>query len=149
MKGEPFSPIDGVPSSIKDLTLGSGMPIRSGSLTSTNLIASQNAPFTDRMLEAGAVILGKTTTPEFGWKGVTDSRLTGITRNPWNTNLTSGGSSGGAAVAAALNMGVLHQGSDAWWVRFEFLVHFVVFLESNLRFGYVPQWPSSSMTITL
>ena len=58
------------------------------------------------------MLLGKTTTPEFGWKGVTDSPLTGITRNPWNPKMTPGGSSGGAAVAAACGMGALHLGTD-------------------------------------
>jgi aspartyl-tRNA(Asn)/glutamyl-tRNA(Gln) amidotransferase subunit A len=64
------------------------------------------------MKEQGAVFLGKTTTPEFGWKGVTDSPLTGITVNPWDTRLTPGGSSGGAAVAAAFGMGTLHVATD-------------------------------------
>jgi aspartyl-tRNA(Asn)/glutamyl-tRNA(Gln) amidotransferase subunit A len=64
------------------------------------------------MKEQGAVFLGKTTTPEFGWKGVTDSPLTGVTVNPWNTKLTPGGSSGGAAVAAATGMGTLHIATD-------------------------------------
>jgi aspartyl-tRNA(Asn)/glutamyl-tRNA(Gln) amidotransferase subunit A len=64
------------------------------------------------MREQGAVILGKTTTPEFGWKGVTDSPLTGLTVNPWNTAVTPGGSSGGAAVASALGMGVMHIATD-------------------------------------
>jgi len=62
--------------------------------------------------EQGAILLGRTTTPEFGWKGVTDSPLTGITRNPWNDQMTPGGSSGGAAVAAATGMGALHIGTD-------------------------------------
>ena len=70
-------------------------------------------PFVAHVRNAGAVILGKTTTPEFGWKGVTDSPLTGITRNPWNTERTPGGSSGGAAAAAAVGMGALHVGTDA------------------------------------
>jgi aspartyl-tRNA(Asn)/glutamyl-tRNA(Gln) amidotransferase subunit A len=65
-----------------------------------------------RLREQGAVLLGKTTTPEFGWKGVTDSPLTGITRNPWNPERTPGGSSGGAAVAAACGMGALNLGTD-------------------------------------
>ena len=60
----------------------------------------------------GAVLLGKTTLCEFGWKGVCDSPLTGISRNPWNTEVTCGGSSGGAGIAAALGMGALHIGSD-------------------------------------
>ncbi len=65
-----------------------------------------------RLREQGAIILGKTTTPEFGWKGVTDSPLTGITRNPWDKRLTPGGSSGGAAVAAALGMGTFNVATD-------------------------------------
>ncbi|MEI7969896.1 MAG: amidase family protein [Betaproteobacteria bacterium] len=64
------------------------------------------------MREHGAILLGKTTTPEFGWKGVTDSPLSGTTVNPWNTRMTPGGSSGGAAVAAALGMGVMHVATD-------------------------------------
>jgi aspartyl-tRNA(Asn)/glutamyl-tRNA(Gln) amidotransferase subunit A len=58
------------------------------------------------------VLIGKTTTPEFGWKGLTDSPLTGITRNPWNPERTPGGSSGGAAVAVATGMGALAIGTD-------------------------------------
>ena len=72
-----------------------------------------DAPPVARLREAGAVFLGKTTTPEFGWKGVTDSALSGVTRNPWNTSRTMGGSSGGAVAAVALGMGVLHTGTDA------------------------------------
>ena len=72
----------------------------------------EDAPATARLREQGAVLIGKTTTPDFGWKAVTDCALTGITRNPWDTGKTPGGSSGGAAVAAALGMGVLHVGTD-------------------------------------
>ncbi|WP_036537654.1 amidase [Oceanobacter kriegii] len=141
----PLSPIDGVPSSIKDLTKVAGMPLRSGSLTSNTELAKENAPFTERMQEAGAVILGKTTTPEFGWKGVTDSRLTGITTNPWDTRRTAGGSSGGAAAAAALNMGVLHQGSDAGG-SIRIPGGFCGVFGIKPTFGFVPQWPASAMT---
>ncbi len=145
LQGRPLSPIDGVPCSIKDLTMVAGLPMRSGSLITSENIISTDAPVTARMREAGAVILGKTTTPEFGWKGVTDSPLTGITRNPWNTALTSGGSSGGAAVAAALNMGVLHQGSDGGGsVRIP--AGFCGVFGIKPTFGYIPQWPASSMT---
>src|SRR3546814_12226494 len=70
------------------------------------------APATARLREAGAGLIGKTTTPEFGWKGVTDSPLTGITRNPWNPERTPGGSSGGAAAAAGAFIGALHKGPD-------------------------------------
>ncbi|MGH8968068.1 MAG: amidase, partial [Actinomycetes bacterium] len=72
----------------------------------------EDAPAVARLRETGAVILGKTTTPEFGWKGVTDSDRFGITRNPWNPALTPGGSSGGSAVAVAAGMGTWSIGTD-------------------------------------
>jgi aspartyl-tRNA(Asn)/glutamyl-tRNA(Gln) amidotransferase subunit A len=112
-KGEPLGSIDGVPTSIKDLVLTDGWPTRRGSHSVDPAGPwTEDAPSTARLREAGAVLLGKTTTPEFGWKGVTDSPLTGITRNPWNPEKTPGGSSGGAAVAAATGMGALHIGTD-------------------------------------
>lgn len=113
VKGEPCGRVDGVPATIKDLLLTRGWPTRRGSRTTTPTIKwDVDAPAVARLREHGAVLLGKTTTPEFGWKGVTDSSLTGITRNPWNTDRTPGGSSGGAAAAAALGMGALHIGTD-------------------------------------
>ena len=112
--GGALSAIDGVPTSIKDLTLTKGWPTLRGSRTSNAEGPwDEDAPATARLREAGAVLIGKTTTPEMGWKGVTDSPLTGITRNPWNPERTPGGSSGGAAAATAAFMGPLHQGSDA------------------------------------
>ena len=113
MRGAPLGLVDGLPTTVKDLLLVKGHPTRRGSRT-----IDPNQPWTEdsasvaRMREQGAVILGKTTTPEFGWKGVTDSPLTGVTVNPWNTAMTPGGSSGGAAVAAALGMGVMHIATD-------------------------------------
>ncbi|MEX0807861.1 MAG: amidase [Dongiaceae bacterium] len=112
-KGAPVGPLDGVPTSIKDLILTKGWPTLRGSKAIDPAGPwNEDAPVTARLREAGAVFLGKTTTPEFGWKGVTDSPLTGITRNPWNTDTTPGGSSGGAAVATAAGMGALHIGTD-------------------------------------
>jgi aspartyl-tRNA(Asn)/glutamyl-tRNA(Gln) amidotransferase subunit A len=112
-KAEPLSDIDGVPSTIKDLILTKNWPTLRGSRSIDRTQQwHEDAPAPARLREAGAVIIGKTTTPEFGWKGVCDSPLTGITRNPWNADVTSGGSSGGAAVAAALRMGCLHLGTD-------------------------------------
>ena len=85
IKGEPTGLIDGVPSTIKDLVDTKGWSTRRGSLTtSDNGTWENDAPLVARLRENGAVLLGKTTTPEFGWKGVTDSPLTVITRNPWN-----------------------------------------------------------------
>ena len=112
-QGKPLSPVDGVPTSMKDLTEVVGMPARDGSLTTGTAKCTTDAPPARMLREAGAVFLGKTNTPEFGWKAVTDNRVFGATANPWDTRLTPGGSSGGAAAAAALNMGVLHQGGDS------------------------------------
>ncbi|MBI3127039.1 MAG: amidase [Candidatus Tectomicrobia bacterium] len=112
-RGEPLGPLDGVPATIKDLVLARGWPTRRGSKTADEAPAGEDAPPTARLREGGAVLLGKTTTPELGWKGVTDSPLTGVTRNPWDTRMTPGGSSGGAAAACALGMGALHLGTDA------------------------------------
>jgi aspartyl-tRNA(Asn)/glutamyl-tRNA(Gln) amidotransferase subunit A len=113
MRGEPAGLVDGLPATVKDLIVTEGWPTLRGSRTiDPNQPWLENGPPVARMKEQGAVFLGKTTTPEFGWKGVTDSPLTGVTVNPWNTRLTPGGSSGGAAVAAALGMGALHIGTD-------------------------------------
>ena len=111
--GNPFGPVDGVPTSIKDLAYVKGWTTGKGSLTTEgDGPATEDAPYVARLKESGAVLLGKTTTPELGWKGVTDSLLTGITRNPWNLDKTPGGSSGGASAALASGMGQLAQGSD-------------------------------------
>lgn len=143
---DPMGPLDGVPSTIKDLTLTVGMPTRKGSTTtSADGPWTSDAPFTARMREAGAVLLGKTTTPEFGWKGVTDNPLYGITRNPWNPELTAGGSSGGAGAAAALNLGMLHQGSDAGG-SIRIPCAFTGTFGIKPTFGWIPQWPASAMT---
>lgn len=145
-KEAPLSPIDGVPSSIKDLTLTIGMPTRKGSRTTSDAGPwDVDAPYSARMRAAGAVLLGKTTSPEFGWKGVTDNPLYGITRNPWDVTRTSGGSSGGAGAAAALNMGVLHQGSDAGG-SIRIPCGFTGTFGIKSTFGLVPQWPASAMT---
>ena len=113
LAGEPLSPLDGVPVAVKDLLLTKAWPTRRGSLT-----VDQNGPWTEdaptvaRLREAGAVLLGKTTTPEFGWKGSTDSPLTGITHNPWNLKKTPGGSSGGSSAALAARFVPLALGTD-------------------------------------
>ncbi len=110
----PLGPVDGIPTTVKDLILAKGWPTRRGSQTidPDSQTWDQDGPPVARLRAAGAIILGKTTTPEFGWKGVTDSPLTGVTGNPWRVDLTPGGSSGGAAVACALGMGHLHVATD-------------------------------------
>ncbi len=112
-RGEPLGLVDGLPTTVKDLLLLKGWPTRRGSRTvDPNQAWDEDSAAVARMREQGAVFLGKTTTPEFGWKGVTDSPLTGVTVNPWDVTKTPGGSSGGAAVAAALGMGVMHLATD-------------------------------------
>src|SRR5438477_6035517 len=99
-KGEPQGLLDGVPIALKDTLLTRGWPRLVGSRTiDPNQAWREDAPVTARLRAEGAVFFGKTTTPEFGWKGATDSPLSGVTRNPWNRERTPGGSSGGSAVA--------------------------------------------------
>jgi aspartyl-tRNA(Asn)/glutamyl-tRNA(Gln) amidotransferase subunit A len=112
MAGVPRGLIDGVPVGIKDNLLVAGMPARFGSKLTSDAPASHDAPAVARLREQGAIVIGKTTMPEFGWKGVTDSPLTGVTRNPWDTRKTPGGSSGGAVAAVVLGMGNIHLGTD-------------------------------------
>ena len=107
---------------------------------------AQDAPAVARLKEQGAVILGKTTTPEFGWIGVCHSPLTGITRNPWNRERTTGGSSGGAAAAALLNLGVLHLGTDgAGSIRIPSAFTGVFGIKPS--YGRVPAYPASPFTV--
>ncbi len=143
-KGEPCGLVDGVPTTIKDIVLTKGWPtLRGSKTTDPGQTWDTDAPCTARLREHGAVLLGKTTTPEFGWKGVTDSPVTGITRNPWNTDRTPGGSSGGAAAAAALGMGALHVGTDGGGsVRIP--AGFTGVFGHKPSFGRVPVWPSSA-----
>ncbi|MCK2046116.1 amidase [Chromohalobacter moromii] len=142
-QGKPLSPIDGVPVSMKDLTEVAGMPARDGSLTTSNAPCESDAPPARMLREAGAIFLGKTNTPEFGWKAVTDNRVFGATYNPWDTRLTPGGSSGGAAAAAALNMGVLHQGGDSGG-SIRIPAAFTGVFGFKPTFGWTPQWPPAT-----
>jgi aspartyl-tRNA(Asn)/glutamyl-tRNA(Gln) amidotransferase subunit A len=112
MAGVPRGLIDGVPVGVKDNLLVAGMPARFGSKLTSDAPAADDAPAVARLREQGAIVIGKTTMPEFGWKGVTDSPLTGVTRNPWDTRKTPGGSSGGAVAAVVLGMGNIHLGTD-------------------------------------
>jgi aspartyl-tRNA(Asn)/glutamyl-tRNA(Gln) amidotransferase subunit A len=142
---EAAGPLDGVPVTIKDLMLMRGFPTRRGScLVDPDQDWSEDAPATARLREAGAVILGKTTTPEFGWKALGDSPLTGITRNPWDLGRTPGGSSAGAAAACAAGIGPLHLGSDgAGSIRIPCAFTGIFGLKPS--FGRVPAYPLSAM----
>jgi aspartyl-tRNA(Asn)/glutamyl-tRNA(Gln) amidotransferase subunit A len=142
---EPAGRLDGVPVTIKDLMLMRGFPTLRGSrLVDPDQDWSEDAPAVARLREAGAVILGKTTTPEFGWKALGDSPLTGITRNPWDLSRTPGGSSAGAAAACAAGIGALHLGSDgAGSIRIPAAFTGIFGLKPS--FGRVPAYPLSAM----
>ncbi len=111
-KNEKIPPLNGIPTSIKDLMSVKGVRTTKGSRIFENFIPDHDAIAVKRLRSAGCVILGKTNTPEFGFKGVTDNQIFGVTYNPWNLERTSGGSSGGAAASVASGMGPLAQGSD-------------------------------------
>ncbi|WP_044592305.1 amidase family protein [Bradyrhizobium sp. LTSPM299] len=112
-KGEALGPLDGVPITIKDTLNVAGWPTRRGSRTTSDVAAPRDAISIARLRAGGAVFLGKTTTPEFAWKGLTESPLAGVTLNPLDPLHHAGGSSGGAAAATALGLGVVGIGSDA------------------------------------
>ncbi|WP_291642461.1 amidase [Bosea sp. (in: a-proteobacteria)] len=111
--GRRLGPLDGIPVSVKDNLYVAGMPASWGSLMFQEHIPERDDICVERLRKAGAVILGKTTTPEFALMGRTENRLTGVTRNPWDPALTPGGSSGGAVAAVAAGLVPLSVGTDA------------------------------------
>src|SRR5436190_5644476 len=142
-KGEPIGLLDGVPVLVKDLILVKGWPTLRGSKTIERDQAwDQDAPSTARLKEHGAVLLGLTTTPEFGWKGVTDSPLTGISRNPWDLSRTPGGSSGGSAAALAAGYAPLTLGTDGGG-SIRIPAGFTGIFGHKPSFGRVAAWPLS------
>lgn len=108
----PAGPLYGLPVAFKDLTWVRGMPCTSGSLVYRDFVPEQESAVVERTRRAGGVVLGKTNTPELGYKGVTDNQLAPPCRNPWNLERTSGGSSGGAACAVAAGLAPLAEGTD-------------------------------------
>ena len=138
--GRPMGALDGVPCTVKDLVDLAGHPTRRGSRTTSPDPVLDDAPLVTGLKAAGAVIIGKTTTTEFGWKSPGDCPLHGITRNPRDPTRTTGGSSSGAGAAAAAGFGPLHVGTDAGGsVRIPAAWCDVVGLKPS--FGRVPQWP--------
>ena len=141
--GAPLSPVDGIPMSIKDILLTRGWPtLRGSALIDEAGPWEVDAPAVARLRAAGAVFLGKNTTPEFAWKGVTDSLRHGATGNPWGAELTAGGSSGGAAAAVGLGMGTWSVGTDGGGsVRIPASFTGTVALKPT--FGRIPLYPPS------
>ncbi|HET6562236.1 MAG TPA: amidase [Marmoricola sp.] len=141
--GATRGPGDGVPTSIKDIFYTRGWP----TLRGTRLIGAEgpwdvDAPVVARLRETGAVLVGKTTTPEFAWKGVTDSLRHGPTGNPHDPSLTAGGSSGGSAAAVAAGMGPWSVGTDGGGsVRIP--ASFTGSVALKPTYGLVPMFPAS------
>lgn len=142
--GNPRSPHDGVGVTIKDNMAVMGWPSRKGSRATTTDPMTFDAPVVARCKEAGLVILGTTTMPEFGWIGLSSSPVSGHTRNPWHTERTAGGSTAGGAAAAALGIGRFHLGSDGLGsIRIPAAFCGVAGIKPT--FGRVPAYPISVM----
>ncbi len=143
-RGEPAGLLDGVPVTVKDILLMRGGPTLKGSKTIPEQGRwDEDAPSVARLRAHGAVFLGKTTTPEFGWKGVTDSPLAGVTRNPYDPTRTAGGSSGGAGAAVALGAGPLALGTDGGGsVRIP--AAFCGIFGLKPTYGRIPLYPASA-----
>ena len=142
-KGEPLSPLDGVPTTIKDTTNVKGWPTRYGSHATDDAPVKEDAAVTERLRAAGMALIGKSTTPEFGWKALTDSPLQGTTRSPWNTRHSPGGSSGGASSLTAAGINPFNHGNDGGGsVRIPAAHTGLVGLKPS--FGRIPQYPADS-----
>jgi len=111
-RGEAVGPLHGVPLSVKDMVVTRGVRTTFGSAIYADHVPTEDAPMVEALKAAGAIVTGKTTTPEFGYKGATQSPLLGVSKNPWHLERNPGGSSGGAAAAAAAGLGPLHTGGD-------------------------------------
>jgi aspartyl-tRNA(Asn)/glutamyl-tRNA(Gln) amidotransferase subunit A len=137
-------PLAGIPISIKDLTPTRGIRTARGSLLNPDWVPDEDAPVVERLYAAGAVMLGKTNTPELGWKGDSGNRVFGPSFNPWDLTKTPGGSSGGAAAAVAAGLGPLAQGSDgAGSIRIP--AAFCGIFGFKQSFGLIPQYPPSAV----
>lgn len=110
--GKQLGPLHGVPVTIKVNVDTKGRPTTNGMEVFQEVIAPGNSPIVQNLLNAGAIIIGRTNTPEMSMRLTTDNPLYGLTRNPWNPAMSPGGSSGGAAASAAAGFGAIHHGND-------------------------------------
>ena len=143
MRGEPLGLLHGLPFSAKDLIAVAGVAFAFGSRTMATNIAAADAPAVERAKAAGAILIGKTTTSEFGCKAVGDSPLTGITRNPWNLDKTPGGSSAGAAASVAAGITSFALGTDGGG-SIRIPCCFTGLAGIKGQFGRVPVWPHAA-----
>ncbi len=141
--GAPLGPLHGVPVSIKDLVVTKGIRTTWGSKLHEHVVPEEDAPLVARLTAAGAIVLGKTNTPEYGWTADTDNRIFGPTRNPWDAARSAGGSSGGAGAAVAAGLGPLAAGTDGGGsIRIPSAFCGVFGLKPS--FGRVPVYPPSA-----
>jgi aspartyl-tRNA(Asn)/glutamyl-tRNA(Gln) amidotransferase subunit A len=142
-RGDKLGPLHGVPYTAKDLIAVKDAPMTFGSRTMAKNVAAADAPTVERMNAAGAILIGKTTTSEFGCKAVGDNPLNGITRNPWNTGKTPGGSSAGAGASVAAGVTPLALGTDGGGsIRIPCCLTGLAGLKA--QFGRIPSWPHSA-----
>ena len=138
--------LEGIPVTIKDLQHTKGVRTDFGSKIFEGTIPDIDAPCVTRLHDAGCIMLGKTTASEFGWKGVGQSPVTGITHNPWKHGRTSGGSSAGAGAGAAAGYGPFHQGGDGGG-SIRIPAHFCGVFGLKATHGRIPNWPMSNNDI--
>lgn len=143
MHGAPLGALHGVPISVKDLIAVKDVRFTSGSRVMAENVATADAPAVERVRAAGAIIIGKTTTSEFGCKPVGDSPLTGVTRNPWNLAKTPGGSSAGAAASVAAGITPFAIATDGGG-SIRIPCSFTGLAGLKGHFGRVPVWPTAA-----
>src|ERR1700730_15526914 len=144
--GNALGPLRGVPVAIKDVTPTRGIRTTWGSKIYADHVPDEDALIVQRLKAAGAIVIGKTNTPEFAAGAHTFNALFGRTRNPWNVALSAGGSRGGAAVAVATGMSTLADGSDP--APCALRQHFAALSDFGARRGSFPPTPRSSHGIS-
>ncbi len=141
-RGDSLGPLHGVPVAVKDVVITKGIRTTWGSRLNEDNVPTEDAPSVERLKAAGAIVLGKTNTPEYGWKGATDNLLFGPTFNPWNLELTPGGSSGGTGAAIAAGFAPLGIGTDGGG-SIRIPASFCGIYGLKPSFGRIPYYPAS------